>query len=454
MSTTTFEFYRARQRKRKRLVRITAGIIAAALLLIAGGVWWTAGDGRLIGMNLFKPAARPATTATIDGVSEFTYRSSPEFLTMESAQDPNGNVNYSPASMWLALAIAAQGADGTTRSQMNDLLGTGSLEANDYRSLLRSINGRYNGSKSEMSAANSLWVDDRYTLSDDFKATVKDAFGADVESLPFNDAAAKRMSRWIASHTQDALKPDITLRDGEVISIINTVYADGRWKDPFDPEATTTETFHGEDGDAEVPMMQRLFDGMVWARDNDNGTWQRVSIPFDNGGSLTILLPAAGHFDEIASDTQKLRWALGTCLGEEYGCAVDASAGWGVSSNPTLVNVRLPKFAIDSTFASGETIAAFEKLGVTDAFTPGTADLSKMTASSTDELFIGSIIQGTRIEVNENGAKAAAFTKVDAKSGSAPAQPKYVEFTVDRPFIYALTTPDDVPLFVGAVRNL
>ncbi|PJM79288.1 serpin family protein [Bifidobacterium scaligerum] len=453
-SSTPLEHPRKQQHGRKRLIRIIAGIITASLLITAGGMWWTTGEGKIIVMNLFKPAARPATQAAADSVSAFAYQSSPEFLTMKSTQDSNGNVNYSPTSMWMALAIAAQGADGTTRSQMDDLLGTKSLRTDDYQSLLRSINGRYNGSKSEMSAANSLWVDSQYTLADAFKATVKGSFDANIQSLPFNDAAAKQMSHWISSHTKNVLKPNITLQDKEVISIINTVFADGRWKDPFEPEETTSQTFRGEDGDTEVPMMQRLFDDMVWAHDSDNDTWQRVSIPFDNGGSLTILLPAAGHFDEIASDTEKLRWAMSTCLDSEYGCTTDAPAGWGVAAEAVMVDVSLPKFTIDSTFPSDQTIATFRQLGLTDAFMPGTADLSKMTGSASDDLSIGSIIQGTRIEVNENGAKAAAFTKMGVEAAGAPAEQQFVEFTVDRPFLYALTTPDTIPLFIGAVRNL
>ena len=54
------------------------------------------------------------------------------------------------------------------------------------------------------------------------------------------------MSDWIAKHTNGSLKPKITLRDREVLSIINTVYADGRWKDPFEEQSTGNGTFHGE----------------------------------------------------------------------------------------------------------------------------------------------------------------------------------------------------------------
>lgn len=453
--TSTLDHYRTLQRNRKRIVRIIAAAIAALLCIIAGGIWWTAGDGRLLTLQLFKPAAQSATQSVNTSTSDFAYQSASAFLQMESAQNQQGNVNYSPVSMWMALAIANQGAAGETRSQLDTLLGTKALSTDDYQSLPLSINGRYSGSQSQMSTANSLWVDDQHELSNDFKANVTNAFEAEVQSLPFNDSTAQRMSQWVNQHTQGSLKPQITLEDNEVISIINTVYADGRWQDPFKTEFTDEQTFHGTVGDNDVPMMNRSFDGMVWAHDTNN-TWQRVSIPFDNGGALTILLPAAGSFDDIVQDTTKLRWALSTCLGAsyQYGCMTDAPEGWGVSAEPALVNVSLPRFTIDTTFASDDTIAALKELGVSDAFTPGTANLGKMTDSSTDALFIGSIIQGTRIEVNEHGAKASAFTKAGTDAAGAPAQQQSVDFTVNRPFLYALTTPDNIPLFIGAVRNL
>lgn len=458
MSEKLMEQYRLRKQRKRRNACIAAIVTVVLVLAVAGGVWWTAGDGSVLVRNMFKPKATPATQPVVDSTAAFAYRTAPEFLAMETGDRDTGNVNYSPASMWMALAIAAQGANGTTRSQLNELLGSGSLADSDYQSLLSSVNGQYSGAKSEMSAANSLWIDNDYSLASDYQSTVKKMFEAEVTTLPFDDQAAAKMSDWIAKHTNGSLKPKITLRDREVLSIINTVYADGRWKDPFEEQSTGDGTFHGEAGDAQVPMMHRTFSQMTYSHDEYN-TWQRVEIPFDNSGNLAIVLPAEGHFDELAGDAQKLGWAFGTCssasLGEgAMGCAADSMPGWGVSVNSATVNVSLPRFTIDSMFDSEATIKAFEKLGVTDAFSAGDADFTKMvdTDSHGENLYIGSILQGTRIEVNEAGAKAMSFTKAGADFTSAPVD--NIEFTVDRPFLYSYVTPDGIPLFIGAVRNL
>lgn len=335
MSEQLMEQYRLRGQRKCRNACIAAIVTVVLVLAVAGGVWWTAGDGSALVRNMFKPKATPATQPVVNSTATFAYRTAPEFLAMEAGDRGTGNVNYSPASMWMALAIAAQGANGTTRSQLNELLGSGSLTDSDYQSLLSSINGQYSGAKSEMSAANSLWIDDDYSLASDYQSTVKKMFEAEVTTLPFDDQAAAKMSDWIAKHTNGSLKPKITLRDREVLSIINTVYADGRWKDPFEEQSTGNGTFHGEAGDAQVPMMHRTFSQMAYGHDEYN-TWQRVEIPFDNGGNLAIVLPAEGHFDELAGDAEKLSWAFGTCstasLGEgAMGCAADSMPGWGVS---------------------------------------------------------------------------------------------------------------------------
>lgn len=94
-------------------------------------------DGRRwqrIGSQYVQAEGHAATQPVVNSTAAFAYRTAPEFLAMEAGDRGTGNVNYSPASMWMALAIAAQGANGTTRSQLNELLGSGSLADSDYQS--------------------------------------------------------------------------------------------------------------------------------------------------------------------------------------------------------------------------------------------------------------------------------------------------------------------------------
>ena len=49
--------------------------------------------------------------------------------------------------------------------------------------------------------------------------------------------------------------------------------------------------------------------------------------------------------------------------------------------------------------------------------------------------------------------EAAAYTIIDAAAGAAAPPDDTVEFTVDRPFVFAITGPAGLPLFVGVVNN-
>lgn len=454
--------WRGRLARRARI--IVAALLAAVVALGAGGaVWWTVGGGKYTVRLMGRAPATPATQDAVDAVTGFAYRSAPRFL---AEGDGDGNANYSPASMWMALALAAQGTGGETRAQLDEALGGGRLTDEDYTSLRSSVNGRYGDARSVMDMRDSVWVDSRYTLKETFRQAARDRFDADVESLAFDGRAERRMSRWIEDNTRGMLAPDISLNADTMLSIIDTVYADGRWSTPFEPEDTEDGTFHGLSSERNVPMMFHSFDSLGYAKAGDD-SWQRVSIPFDNGGVLTILLPAEGRFDEFASGSARLQWAMSACSPRETGdeapvCGANAdtdssgAATSEVAADATRVHLTLPRFSIDGMLSPAVASDTLRSMGVTDAFSAGTADFSGMLEP--DDLpgspFLGEIIQGTRIEVNEQGAKAAAFTQMQMEAGSAPLIGDEVTLVVDRPFLYELDTPDGVPLFIGAVRNL
>lgn len=443
---------------------IAAALLAAAVALGTGGTaWWTVGGGRYTVRLMGRAPATPATQDAVDAVTGFAYRSAPGFLAEGNGND---NANYSPASMWMALALAAQGAGGKTRTQLDEALGGGHLTDEDYTSLRSSVNGRYDGARSVMDMRDSVWVDSRYTLKETFRRTARDRLEADVKSLVFDGRAERRMSRWIEDNTHGMLAPDVSLNADTMLSIIDTVYADGRWETPFEPEDTEDGTFHGLASERNVPMMFHSFASLGYATAGD-GSWQRVSIPFDNGGALTILLPAEGRFDEFASDSARLQWAMSACSPRETGdeapvCGTNAGTDPSgavtpeVAADATRVHLTLPRFSIDGMFSPAAVSDTLRSMGVTDAFSAETADFSGMLEPDglSGAPFLGEILQGTRIEVNEQGAKAAAFTQIQVEAGSAPLIDDEVTLVVDRPFLYELDTPDGVPLFIGAVRNL
>ena len=72
-------------------------------------------------------------------------------------------------------------------------------------------------------------------------------------------------------------------------------------------------------------------------------------------------------------------------------------------------------------------------------------------------LYIGSVIQKTHIELDENGTKAAAVTIIDMKCEATCVEPIKIKKKVilNRPFAFAIMdTETGTPVFTGVVNTV
>ena len=80
------------------------------------------------------------------------------------------------------------------------------------------------------------------------------------------------------------------------------------------------------------------------------------------------------------------------------------------------------------------------------------ADFSPLTAEP-QELFLSQAQHDVRVTVDEEGVEAAAYTVLAANAASAFSEPQELDFILDRPFLFAITTYNGLPLFVGIVNQ-
>lgn len=113
------------------------------------------------------------------------------------------------------------------------------------------------------------------------------------------------------------------------------------------------------------------------------------------------------------------------------------------------INLALPKFDITSETNLLEGLAA---LGVTDVMDITKADFSPLTTEP-QELFLSQAQHDVRVTVDEEGVEAAAYTVLAADAASAFSEPQELDFILDRPFLFAITTYNGLPLFVGIVNQ-
>ncbi len=71
------------------------------------------------------------------------------------------------------------------------------------------------------------------------------------------------------------------------------------------------------------------------------------------------------------------------------------------------------------------------------------------------KLHASKVQHAARVKIDEEGCEAAAFTAIIGDATSAmPEDLPVVEMELDRPFAFAITGADGLPLFVGAVNTM
>ena len=392
------------------------------------------GDNRRESTGLRGLPAIPASHAAVDSSRHFAYESAIHILVSES------NICYSPVSLEMALLIAMQGTRGNTLAQLQRALACTTLNERDLTSIYQSIVGRREG-ESQFDAANSLWIPQILHVNSEYIDATKRLYDTQVKQVKeFDEETNAAINNWIKEETRSLLNPGIDIPRDTIFVIINTLYADGRWSSPF--EDTKQAEFHSlKKQTTIIDFMDKTFDIDGYEDDPvayaKGDVWQRADLAFDNGGCMKILLPDDDtQFRRLRAKASKLREAF--------------------NASPTVqkdavIHVQLPKFDIDGFFGD-EIIQTLESMGITDAFNQGKADFS---ALSDTPLFISKILQGTHIEVAEEGAKAAAYTAIMMEAACAMPRPvERIDFIVDHPFLFELDSPDGLPLFIGSVTEL
>lgn len=121
-----------------------------------------------------------------------------------------------------------------------------------------------------------------------------------------------------------------------------------------------------------------------------------------------------------------------------------ASEGWE-NKKYMKVNLSVPKFDIQ---AKQNLRSGFENMGITDLFQYGTADFSEAFEGP---VFMTAANQAVRVEIDEQGVKAAAYIELPGAGAAQPPE-EIIDFVLDRPFLFIISD-SGIPLFTGTVNE-
>lgn len=350
-------------------------------------------------------------------------------------KEADKNVFISPASVAMAFGMAYNGAAGDTQRALAAALETQGFtldelnKAND--ALRKSLMNA--DPKVQLSIANSLWARQGVGFKDDFLKRNTDFFGASVSELDFADPnASATINGWVARNTKDKIKkivPDRIPAD-TVLYLINAIYFKGDWTTKFNKAHTKEMPFTLLGGkQKQHPLMFQ--DGKF--NYFETRDFQAVSIPF--GGErlgFYVFLPAANsNLDAFCGQLTAENWEK-----------------WMRQFSKHDGDLWLPRFKLEY---EASLIPPLKALGMSIAFEPGRADFSGMRSPPPD-LFISEVKHKTFVEVNEDGAEAAAVTSIGVSVTSVQIPPPRFAMKVDRPFVCAIRdNKTGAILFIGAI---
>ena len=350
------------------------------------------------------------------------------------ALSEDGNVAFSPLSLSLALAMAAEGAEGDTYKQFSDVIGWNSSNKEEVGAYYKKmIAGLVEADRNvQLTSANSFWLATGFPLKADYASLLTRYFSAESYSVDYSlPATLERINKWCSDKTDgkipnmmNALSPETKLM------LINALLFKSPWRLTW--EIKQNRTFTTATG-AKV-QKDYLYTEDEELAYGDFGDFELVRAPYGNGAYvMDIILPKAGKtllevLPELASE--QINYALKTAE----------------------VTLYVPKWSTD--YSSEEhMIPVLQEQGLTDPFNP---DLANFAGISEQPLYISQVKQNVRIDVTEKGTEFAAVTVVvmDLTSACPPVTPPKVTVDVNRPFAYTIreSTSGSI-LLLGTLSN-
>ena len=330
----------------------------------------------------------------------------------------------SPLSVTYLMSMLANGADGETQKQILATLGWAGegiqqpslQDINDYSRMLIEKTARLDKAVT-VEIANYVAVNKEFKLNSKFQKSVERDYKAGVESLNFTSPSTlKRINDWCNDRTHGMIPSIINELDPDAVSyLMNAIYFNGTWKDKFSKEETKQEMFRGYTRDIQyVDMMHRH--GEYFYADGDG--YSAVSIPYGNGAfRMTVILPTEGSF---------LRDVMASMDGGKFQALQR-------SMEKCNVDLKIPRFTTEVDLPLNDIISA---LGAPLIFS-SQADFSQFARG---DFYVSKMFQKAKIEVSEEGTKAAAVTAaIMMMSAMRPEKKRNVVFHADSPFAYIIS---------------
>ena len=378
-------------------------------------------------------AQRKQKSGYADGLEPYLRASLTEFLSGAG----NGNRVCAPLNIYMCLAMLAEVTEGESRGQILGFLGEKNIQ--DLRSRAKALwNAEYrDDGLVTYRMAGSVWLNQYVSyIQQTVDSLAENYYASSFRGQMGSGEYDKALQDWLNGETGDLLRDRVSnlhMDDGSVLALATTIYFKAPWANQFNKDATAPQTFYGAGGEETVDFMHQGYSGTYYW----GGGFSAVGFPLtSSGGGMLFLLPEEGKSPEDLLTGEAMDFLL-----------LRDRSGWE-QQQALHIRLSVPRFDVTSDLELSKGLKA---LGVLDVFDGEKSDFSPLTGGMAG-VFVSQAEHAVRVMIDEEGCTGAAYTLMLMGGGTA-ATGETVDFTLDRPFLFAVMGWDGMPIFVGIVNN-
>ncbi|MBD5544857.1 MAG: serpin family protein [Lachnospiraceae bacterium] len=367
------------------------------------------------------------------------------FQIFEQLEDSE-NIFISPYSMAIAISMLDNGAEGSSKEEIEQMLGIEDLE--NWNACVAYYMSLHEEDASKLLTANSLWLSEDIAISDnaenDFFNPVKQYYHSEKNQMDLtSEDTMNQINSWVSDNTKGMIDSilDEPLDVNIKMALLNAVYFKGEWKEPFEEENTEKGQFYGKDETSQADMMYQA-NAKYKYLEKDN--LKAIELPYENGKIvMDILIPISA---EEGNEKSKNMNELFSSLSMEE--KVELFAALSVTDEQTISILELPKFELE--YGVKDISTALQAIGMKAPFDD--FGFSKISP----DVKVEKVLHKAKIQIDEKGTEASAATTVTMVNDIAAFVDEEIkEFIVDQPFIFVIRdVENDMILFMGSIQNL
>ncbi len=358
---------------------------------------------------------------------------------------PGENLFISPLSIFTAITMMHAGARTTTEEELRRVLHLSIPQRSMPLKVKEVVDGLLSSKNAEVNIANAIWTDRSYTLLDSFLFIIDENYDGNLYIEDFKDVEGlcEKINAWVSEKTRkkigSIINPNMVDPEMKLI-LVNAIYFNGKWKNPFKAELTQDASFYLQDGSTtSVPMMHQK---------------ERFSY-FEDTTMQVLALRYEGMQDPGASECFSMIIFLPRekdgLEAMEKAMTVDTMMMLVENLEKREVKVYIPRFKIETRYELKEDL---KELGMTESFSSRANFSGIVDASGGVSPYIGEIIHKAFVDVNEEGTEAAAATLITMLRKGPPLHQEIPVFKADHPFMFMIwDSGSSSILFLGRTIN-